>query len=559
MNINLTIDLKKLIALKDWVEKRLSWERAVIVVSILLSAIAIVYSYQNDYIVAYGDAESHLNIAKRTIHSVTPGFAQLGGIWLPVPHIMMLPFIWSDFLWRTGLAGAFVSGISYIVSCLFIYKLLRLLTKDVFASLVGFFTFALNLNVLYMQSTPMTELPLIMFFILSMYYFILFVLDDRKIMSLIASGFFGFLATLSRYDGWFLVLIQAGIIVLMYLPAILKRNGEKWRMLQGKLLAFMTPAFFGILLWMGWDYLILGDPFYFTNSQFSAKSQQQSWLARGELPAYHDIFQSISYYMVTAMSNIGLLVFVLSIVGFILYLRDKKQPKRFFVALVLTVPFIFYVVTLWLGQSVIFIPHLTPVDFEWRLFNVRYGLMAVPFAAFYTGYLFFRCRPSGRALVLGLSLAQFALYMVGYSQVITLADGTVGLSHAKRPDAERWMATNYDGGMVLMDDFARTMSLLRSGIPMQNSIYIGNKPYWEESLREPEKYASWIVMQKDDSVWNAIYMDPAKQGRLFKHFSKAYTSPEILIFRRTTPIGKDLNELKKMAEESEKASSRQAK
>ncbi|MBI1862875.1 hypothetical protein HYS00_02030 [Candidatus Microgenomates bacterium] len=539
MNINITLDLKKITRVKEWVEAHLPWERVILLTALLLAVIATAYSFSHDYIVMYGDAESHLNIAKRTINSITPGFAQLGGIWLPIPHMMMVPFIWSDFLWRTGLAGSIVSGFCYVISGFYLFKLVRLITKSTAAATVGFLTFALNLNILYMQSTPMTELPLIMFFMLSSYYFVRFVLDDKRVLSLIAAGFFGFMATLSRYDGWFLVMIEAGVIVLMYLPAILKRNGEKWKMFQGKFLAFITPAFFGMIIWTSWDYLILGDPFYFTNSQFSAKSQQSSWLARGELPAYHNIFQSIIYYLVTAMSNIGLIVFVLSIIGLIWYLRDKKQQQRLLIALVMIVPFIFYIVTLWLGQSVIFIPHLTPVSFEWRLFNVRYGLMAVPFAAFFTGYLFFRCKPSGRALVLGLSLAQFALYIVGYSQVITLADGTVGLSHAKRPDAEVWMRDHYNGGLVLMDDYARTMSLLRSNIPMQESIYIGNKPFWDESLREPEKYATWIVMQKDDTVWNSIYDDPLKQGRLFKYFNKAYTSPEILIFKRIKPLGVD--------------------
>ena len=108
MNINLTIDLKRIAKLKEWIEKRITWEWVVVGLSILFSIVAIAYSYANDYIVTYGDAESHLNIAKRTINSITPGFAQLGGIWLPIPHIMMIPFIWSDFLWRTGLAGSIV-------------------------------------------------------------------------------------------------------------------------------------------------------------------------------------------------------------------------------------------------------------------------------------------------------------------------------------------------------------------------------------------------------------------------------------------------------------------
>jgi hypothetical protein len=85
---------------------------------------------------------------------------------------------------------------------------------------------------------------------------------------------------------------------------------------------------------------------------------------------------------------------------------------------------------------------------------------------------------------------------------------------------------------VLTDDYARTISIIRTPIPMDQIIYIGNKPYWDESLREPEKYARWIVMQKDDSVWKSIYDDPITNGRLFKYFNKVYTSDTVLIFRR---------------------------
>ena len=57
----------------------------------------------------YGDSAGHLYIARRTIDSLTPSFAQLGGIWLPLPHVLMIPLVWEDTLWRTGLAGGIVS------------------------------------------------------------------------------------------------------------------------------------------------------------------------------------------------------------------------------------------------------------------------------------------------------------------------------------------------------------------------------------------------------------------------------------------------------------------
>jgi hypothetical protein len=83
-----------------------------------------------------------------------------------------------------------------------------------------------------------------------------------------------------------------------------------------------------------------------------------------------------------------------------------------------------------------------------------------------------------------------------------------------------------------MDDYARTVSIVRSGIPMHEVIYIGNKPYWEESFYQPEKYATWIVMQKEDQVWKAINDNRIIRNRMYKYFSKVYTSPDILIFKR---------------------------
>ena len=40
---------------------------------------------------AYPDAISHLLIARRVIDSPTGGVAQLGAVWLPLPHLLTLP------------------------------------------------------------------------------------------------------------------------------------------------------------------------------------------------------------------------------------------------------------------------------------------------------------------------------------------------------------------------------------------------------------------------------------------------------------------------------------
>jgi hypothetical protein len=506
-------------------------------ISLLLSLVATYWSYSNNFIIAYGDSESHLNISKRVVHSLTPGAAQLGGIWLPLPHLLMVPFVYFDSLWQTGLAGSIVSGISFIVATIFIYKTSFLLTKSRLTSVIGSLVFAFNPNILYMQTAPMTELPLIAFFILAIYYFLIFLKNNNKITALITSAFFVFCATLSRYDGWLLALAILGGIILNYIF----RKKVNFSEFEGKLVLFSTLAFFGIALWLLWDFLILGDPLYFTNSAFSAKSQQQGWLAQGQLPAYKNLGLSVMYYAVTTYENTGIIMLLLAMLGLLIWLiKEKGLQNKLILPTLITVPFFFYVVTMYMGQSIIFIPQLTPSTFEWDLFNVRYGLMMLPFTAIFVAYLWKRSFKIFKVFILLLTLAQlYIFYNPQANMPITLADGVVGLSASSHPNAEQWLANNYDHGLVLLDDYARTLSIIGAKLPMQNTIYVGNKPYWQESLKKPQKYSRWVVMQKDDTVWKTIYENKGNQGNLFKHYRKVYTSPEILIFKINDNIAKN--------------------
>lgn len=506
---------------------KFTWTTAILLIASFCALVSTYFSFINGTIIAYGDAESHLNISKRVVDSLTPGFSQLGGIWLPIPHLLMVPFVSYDPLWRTGLAGSLISGISYIIAGLFLYKLILLITNNKHASFFGFLVFALNPNILYMQTTPMTEIPLIMFFILSTYFFIKFLKNNNLFLNLIFAAFFGFCATLSRYDGWFLIAIEGAILGFLFIIKLKER--PQW---FGRIILFSTLAFFGIFLWLLWDYLILGDPLYFSNSPFSAKSQQQGWLARGELPTYHNIGLSFLYYLVTSINNIGLFIAGTSMFGLVTYLLFTKGWNKLFIPLLFLIPFIFYVITLYMGQSVIFTPELVPENFEWNLFNVRYGIMMVPFSAFFIGYLYSLRYKTVKILLIGVLLIQSIFFITGKADIVTLADGTRGLSGTKLPDAQNWITKNYDNGLVLMDDFARTFSVVRSTIPMQQIIYIGNKPYWEESLIEPERYAKWVVMQENDTIWTEINNRPERRDRLYKYFQRVYTSPNILIFKR---------------------------
>ena len=83
---------------------------------------AYLHFYPGGTTIAYADARSHMLIARRVLMADTPGAGQLGAVWLPLPHILMLPFIWNNWAFYSGFAGSVVMMASYVVCTLFVYK-----------------------------------------------------------------------------------------------------------------------------------------------------------------------------------------------------------------------------------------------------------------------------------------------------------------------------------------------------------------------------------------------------------------------------------------------------
>ena len=61
-----------------------------------VSVFSFLYYFKRGEVLLYGDAVAHLNIARRVFDSKTPGLLQLGTVWLPLPHLLMIPFLLSD-------------------------------------------------------------------------------------------------------------------------------------------------------------------------------------------------------------------------------------------------------------------------------------------------------------------------------------------------------------------------------------------------------------------------------------------------------------------------------
>ena len=74
--------------------------------AIFVSVFSFLFYYRHGDLLLYGDAVAHINIARRVFDSKTPGLLQLGTVWLPLPHLLIMPFIVSKQMWQAGACNA---------------------------------------------------------------------------------------------------------------------------------------------------------------------------------------------------------------------------------------------------------------------------------------------------------------------------------------------------------------------------------------------------------------------------------------------------------------------
>src|SRR4051812_5051652 len=153
----------------------------VTLVAAILSVSAFLWCFSRNEILLYGDAVAHINIARRVLDSLTPGPLQLGTVWLPLPHILMLPFVNSDPAWQSGVAGSIGSMCAFIFGTIGVYRLVVLLASRPAAWLAALL-YVCNPNLVYMQATAMTESIYLAAFVWSITYLVTFTtaLKDKR-------------------------------------------------------------------------------------------------------------------------------------------------------------------------------------------------------------------------------------------------------------------------------------------------------------------------------------------------------------------------------------------
>ena len=144
-----------------------------------LGIAAAVYYATLGLTLSHYDAKAHLVVSRRILDSLTPGWEQIGAVWLPLPHLLNMLPVQIDFLYRTGLFAIALSIASHALAAGSIAAIVLALTSSRAGAMLAAALYALNPNVLYLQSTPMTEPMLFGLTTLQVYLFTRWVLAGR--------------------------------------------------------------------------------------------------------------------------------------------------------------------------------------------------------------------------------------------------------------------------------------------------------------------------------------------------------------------------------------------
>ena len=468
-----------------------------VVVAILLAGLAAASTWWvnfQSYTLYYGDAQAHLNIARRVLDTRTPDAMQIGTVWLPLPHWLMMPLVRDTALGANGLAGAIPVSFCFWLGALMFYLALARLFRSQWAALAGLSALALNPNLLYLQATPMTEAIFVMALSGVLLGCVRYA-ESPGFGSSLFTALFASAGALTRYDGWFL---------LPFVAAFLLWKGADRRWLRT--LVFCLVAAIGPLWWLAHNWWFWGDALEFYWGPYSAKAIYQRQLDAGmsPFPADGNWLVATQYYFTAARLVSGWPLFVLGLLG---ALFAAFRGPRWAVGLAL-VPGVFYLVSLHNAGTPIFVPDFWPH----ALYNTRYGIALLPalclgIAAAVRG-LRPVWRPWGAALALLLVSLPWMLAK-GPESWICWKESDAN-STARRQwlgEAATYLKRMYQPGSGILLSVGDLPGVLqRADIPLEESLHEGNHPWFRGAVNKPLFFfrEQWALCHAGDDVARAM-------------------------------------------------------
>jgi hypothetical protein len=449
------------------------------------------------------DARAHLVVARRIFDNLTPGWKQIGAVWLPLPHLLNAIPVQIDAFYRTGASAVAMSVVAFAITVVSIVWIVTTLTGSRAAGVVGAAAFALNPNVLYLQSTPMTE-PLLLAFLLAGVATVV-AWSRTGSPSPLLVGMLFMLACLTRYEAWPVTAAAlAGAVWTRYRAGA----GIERAMADGARIAVL-PAL-GVLAFLALSKALMGE--WFIASGFFVPDNP----ARGQPLA-------VAWSIVLGVTGLsGRLLMVTAAAGLVTLLVAAVDRSR----------------AAWLIPTALVATAMLPFGafLSGHPFRVRYmvPLLAVQAIAVGTCAGYWR-----RTRVVTLTIATLAIALE--LRPLSATAPMVVEAQWDRPNAAGrrtvtdCLARGYDGSRVLasMNSLGHYMQELAAvGFDVRDFVFEGNFVAWNQGLEHPEQVAGWILISEGTDGRDALLAPARNRPAFLGQFTRVCEGGNVALYRR---------------------------
>jgi hypothetical protein len=452
------------------------------------------------------DAKGHLVVARRIVDSLTPGWMQIGAVWLPLPHLIQLLPTQIDLFYRTGMFAVGFNVLAFAATVWLTARLVMSATSSGTAAVAAAGVLLLNPNVLYLQSTPMTEPLLMLLMMAAVWWTRRAVLSgapaDRNRAGLAIGA-----ACLTRYEAW---PVTASLLGLSLLARLGRR--ERWRPAVRDTLRLAAYPAGAVVAFLLLSRATVGE--WFVKSGFFVPentAMHRPWSAA--VSVWWGVHE-VSSYPLLLLGAAGVVALVVVVA------RDLRRAADLLpLALVGAGALPWY------------------AFFEGHPFRIRYMVVLIPLVAIGVGYgvgLVGR-----RARVLAAAVAAAALLLAPWptdTRAPMVAEAQWDYDHRMgRAQVTAYLRAHWDGQPVMasMGSLAHFMQELSgAGFDLRDFLHEGNGDIWLAALDYPDPHVEWLLLEEQAEGGDMLAVLARQRPAFLSGYARVAEGGGVALYRR---------------------------
>jgi hypothetical protein len=427
-------------------------------------------------------------------------------VWLPLPHVLNALPVQIDALYRSGASAIALSVLSFGLMAYACVRLILDATGSRAAAVAGLAVVALNPDILYLQSTPMTE-PLLLALTTLSVAFLSRWIDANGETPVTPAGLAMAGACLTRYEAW--PITAAALLVAVF--ALWRRGLPLGRAVRRTAALALFPALAG-LAFLVQSRLTVGawfvsGGFYVADNPDTGrpfKTLGSIWWASHRLTGYG--------VLLTAVAGAAALL----VTG----LRTRARASLL-VVLALAGAAALPWVAFYSGHP----------------FRFRYMLPLVPAFAVWAGIgvgLTRRYRVAAAAALILLTLAESHPFSLSSPMVV---EAQLDQQHgADRRVVTAFLRQHRHGELILaslgsLSHFVQELSWI--GVNVRDVVHEGNGDLWAAALESPRDHVGWALIEELAEGGDALAARARRTPAFLAGFSRVAEGGGVALYQRS--------------------------